>query len=205
MSPGYWWSIGGLSLDIVGASLLAVEAVKLENVRKLVDLLKNRALLPLESPLIVVPGQEKNAAVLEEVNSVDNRRRGFGGREALYIGAHVVAGWALVAAVLWIVYILASRIFHYDLVERNSDFLAQWPVWIVVIAAALIFVITLPIVWLFLGEWVIHGILERAVKGGMQLLVSIDRNTPNGTIGIIGFMFMFAGFVGQIAATIANG
>jgi hypothetical protein len=47
MSGGYWWSISGLISDIVGASLLAVEAIKLENIRKLAEQIRIRVELPL--------------------------------------------------------------------------------------------------------------------------------------------------------------
>lgn len=55
-----------------------------------------------------------------------------------------------------------------------------------------------------LGELVLHQILQRAVNANLKLLEAIDRNTPTGATGIIGFILMFIGFSGQIIGTILS-
>lgn len=70
---------------------------------------------------------------------------------------------------------------------------------VILIGGAILF----AVLWM-LGELVIHGIIQVALKGAMAILEAIERNTPTGTTGILGFILLFLGFLGQFTGTIAS-
>lgn len=193
--PPYLWSVTGLILDIFGAGLLAVEAIKLDNLKRLRKILEQKVSLPLQSPKIYA-GPDNDDSTEAEVNS----RRGFGGRTSLYAALHLVLGWLALLLIGWVF---------------NTLFAFNLYVWITQQVGVLPLVLQLPIyavgglilfgaIAYLLGEIVLHGLIEKSVDTILKTLDSIDRNTPRGTTGIIGFSLLFLGFMGQIVGTILS-
>jgi hypothetical protein len=198
LSNGYWWSIFGLVLDITGASLLAVEAIKLENLRKLAEGIRMRVELPLESPLFMPEDPESE---VWKIPTSELRARGFAGRHRLYTAAHIFAGWVG----LFTVNMLIRAFTGYDVAERLNSWILSRSFWIAALLYLLLgIVVGLWMSWL-VGEGIIHGVAAGSIRGILRLLSFVDKKTPTGTTGIIGFVLMFCGFAGQIMATIVNG
>jgi hypothetical protein len=198
MSGGYWWSICGLTSDIIGASLLAVEAIKLENLRKLAEEIRLRVELPLQSPLFKPSDPESE---VWEIPATELRAMGFGHRDGLYTAAHIVSGWFGLVTIDLLVRATSS----YDIAIGVNSWIVARNLWLALALYLLLAIFFgLAASWL-IGEFIIHRLIGGSARGAIKLLSYIDRNTPNGTTGIIGFVFMFFGFVGQIVATIVNG
>jgi hypothetical protein len=233
MEP-YWWSVIGLLLDIVGAFLLAVEAIKLENLR----VVRDRVLRPLSvsfrSPLITFheadgpgpgPGQgrrsnpssstvlgmfrphprenapadtHRNRRPTELDEDEEDRLRGFGSRLSLFVLFHYFMVVAVLALVELFGHSLGIRPLEWTL--RGIWRLSPWAKWPIFGLGCSLFVVILP---LTLGCWA-HTGLERLTELIIAGLDAIDRETPNGTIGILGFLLLFLGFLGQVAGSIAS-
>ncbi len=191
MKP-YWFSVVGLILDICGGFLLAAEAIKLDNIRKLRDLYLEHVFTGLESPYVIFSDDPERDEKIAQ-----NRRRGFG-RPRFYLLLHYMAGVLLLAAISIIVWSfgispdrLVLAIWHLPVIFRI----------LVIVLGGVIFIFA----GLFmLGELAIHGIMQGSLKGIMAILEAIERNTPTGTTGIIGFVLLFFGFLGQLIGTIAS-
>ncbi len=176
----------GLVFDIVGAFLVSVEAIKIENLRKL----GTRVLDPLHrltlSPIIELADESQNQApkASRRVNlSVPLFL-------SLYFSLHIAAG----AMALYIV----DRAFHHSLSDEIS-LAAKWVLARSVILRILIF--GLVPIWGLIGLWTIgegvHITLTQLTKLPLLVLEWIFRRAPDGTIGIIGFLLLFIGFVLQ--------
>jgi hypothetical protein len=116
------------------------------------------------------------------------------------MGIHYVAG----AVLLIVADIAIARLFGLNLGMWIVQAIWHLPIVlrvITIILGGLIFVVVG--LWL-LGELVVHGIMQNAVKGIMAILEAIDRSTLKGTTGIIGFALIFLGFLGQLIGTIAG-
>lgn len=191
----YWFSVAGLLLDICGGFLLAVEAIKLENIRILRDRYLQGLFTGLESPRFIMPDMDQET--IDEILA-KNPRRGFGNRDKLYIFAHVLAGClplALVQAILWSlnqdpVKWLALAIWHLPII---------WRVSVIVVGAIWVIAGTY-----LAGELVIHQVIANGVRAVMATLEAIARNTPTGTTGIIGFILLFLGFLGQLTGVLTS-
>jgi hypothetical protein len=196
----------GLSLDIIGAFFLAVEAIKIENLRNLRD----SFMRPVHGALLPTPYQRGGATSSEpprtpaqtashggETSVVWLRsrwnRRGWRFRlinEAL----HVLAGAVLLTAAT-----VASHGGLMDLVR----WAASWILHVPLLPRILLFPVTVllgySIVWLA-GE-LVHMALVRVSQAPITLLEFIERNTASGVIGILGFLFLFLGFLLQMFAS----
>ena len=177
MKP-FHWAILGLSLDIVGAFLLSIEAIKLHNLRKL----RKRFLLPIHRATL----SPKIKWVKDEPTTESSWTF-----EVLYTAGHYIAGIAVIGA--------ANFVTGGWVVSRGYDFATwvlekPWYVGVLFALAVLIFGVIFTL-WM-LGE-LVHMSLTWAAKNAVLFFVFIDRKTPTGTIGIIGFALLFVGFVFQ--------
>lgn len=187
MQP-YQWSLAGLVVDIVGAFFLSVEAIKLENLAKIRD----HVLLPLHANLRPVP-----ITVLEDGSwLMATKSKSFGMAMLIWTFWHFLGGALLVGVVLWAIH----GTFHFDLLGwawALRDLLAPWArLPITALSCLFAFVLTTS----FPGE-VAHKGTEQLSLWLLNAFYWIDRRTPDGTIGIIGFCLLSLGFLGQVIGT----
>jgi hypothetical protein len=178
MKP-YHWTMFGLLLDIVGAFLVSVEAIRLDNLRAL----RTKLLEPLHtatlSPKFIYLGDRMVSSV--------SRRFMF-----LYNALHYLVG---VVVLVLLNYVLQGRLLGWAF--SFVQWLLKKP-WYVILVLALI-VLAYGIVgglWM-LGELVHMGITQ-LTRLPIPILSFIDARTPDGTIGIIGFAFLLLGFLLQM-------
>ncbi len=200
------WTMLGLSLDVMGAFLLAVEAIKIENLRNL----RNSFLRSVHGALLPTPyalgGATSSEAPRTPAETASDggetfvvwlrpgwNRRGWRFRlinEAL----HVLAGAVLLTA--------AAVASHGGLLDC-ARWAASWILHLPLLPGILLFLVTVllgyNIVWLA-GE-LVHSALVRVSQALITLLEFIERNTASGVIGILGFLFLFLGFLLQIFAS----
>lgn len=190
------WTLTGLSLDIVGALLVAVEAVKLSNIRALRD----RLFVPLHLAVHPVPisWHDGEPSVL--------KRRDWFGRWVLSPWWSWLVFHALLAAVpfilldlvlRWVGLYLGARAYH-----AYADFFVSHGYWIkalVVLGTAYAALATMALV-----AEPMHQALIRLCALPISILSFIDRRTPDGTVGIIGAGFLVAGFIFQIVGAVAS-
>lgn len=185
----YWWSIAGLIFSIFGGFLLSVEAIKLDNLRKL----REHYLPNLFANIQSRPFYDPNT--LYKIDEL--RRHELGGRHRLFDFLHLAAGVGVLGVAELIcrregidpIQWMALNIWHLPIV---------WRVLVIVISPLYLY----SLVWL-LGEQV-HRAIQRTLAITMRSLEAIERNTPPGTVGIMGFALLFIGFLGQIIGTIAR-
>lgn len=197
MSSGYWWAIGGLSTDIVGGSLLAVEAIKLDNVRKLAHILQTKIREPLTSPIFRPDDDSPPLDIPED----ELEAMGFHHHTSLYVAAHFIGGWLLIGLIELIVFEASG----FDMVGWLNDEILDLPIWATVLVYIVALWVALFVLGYLLGEFVIHTLISGSVGLALKLFTFVDEKTPTGTTGIIGFLFLFAGFLGQIAGVVLNG
>jgi len=93
-----------------------------------------------------------------------------------------------------------DRVFEVHTVEVGLGLVGLLPTW----AKALIYPVGGLYLLIFIavgpGE-LIHKALQRVSLGAVNAMFWIDRRTPDGTIGIIGFGLLFLGFGGQMLGT----
>ena len=184
----YQYTVVGLILDIIGAFLVSVEAIKLENLRRFRD----RFLRPMHSSILPkkvtfvddeTPLYDQQPLPGDEVEFSEGLRRWF--------LSHTLAGVLAVS----LAYLLLG---HHA--QRMVDFLLLWAasrsalslIALVLPAAVIAFLLILGV-----GE-AVHFALIHLSRLPIAVLDVIDRNTPNGTIGIVGFSLLFFGFLLQI-------
>ncbi len=184
----YQYTVAGLMLDIIGAFLVSVEAIRLENLRRLRD----RFLRPLHSSILPkkltivddeTPLYDQQPLPSDEVEFSEGLRRWF--------LSHTLAGVLGVS--------LAYLLFGHH-AQRVVDFLLLWAASctaLSLIALALPAALIAFFLILAVGE-AVHYALIHASRLPIAVLDVIDRNTPNGTIGIVGFAFLFFGFLLQM-------
>lgn len=177
----------GLEFDIVGAFLVAVEAIKLENVRRLRDGFFKRLHRYTLSPRLAFRSADDPPAVVKADDEVPSERY-----VGLFIGLHYVAGLLVLIAVDAVAGGRLSRWLREALTWTMEQ---PWYVAIAVGLLALVFGI-------FLGLWglgeIVHMGLGGALRGAVNLLDFIDVRTPDGTVGIAGFVLLAIGFGLQI-------
>ena len=193
--PPYLWSMLGLSLDICGAFLVAVEAIKLDNFRRLRDQFLPTLTLALESPLLRQPEDTDEAMESDPAYYKRNLRRGFGRHDGLFLAAHYAAG--IIVVLLVNIGLSAVGIDGVQFLRSTLKLLDHIPLivrdFILVVVSALMLIGGL---W-GLGE-VVHESSLRALRIIIRALDIIDRRTPDGSIGILGFVLLFVGFLGQM-------
>lgn len=190
MKPQYW-TILGLCADIVGAFCVSVEAIRLENLKRL----RERVFLPVHRSVLPI----KIVFVDDETPLLDqkplaNDEVEFGRAIALFLLTHTATG-----IVGLLILFRAFRLLDIDLVGP----VVHW--WLMRGLAAKILLLAagipvLSLVLLAIGEGG-HQLAIFLTLAPVTILEAIERRTPNGTIGIIGFLLLLLGFVLQIVGT----
>lgn len=189
MAPQHF-SMIGLILDVVGALLVAVEAIKIENFRAFRDRILKKAHSFTLSPRIVFV--DKNGK--REIVSPDEDRpaESFPG---LFMALHFVAGFVVVIIANGA---LDGLLYAYFLkaVGWFLDLRWYWQVPVLLLTSTYgVFV-----VFWGLGE-VVHVTLSSALNHSMKAIDLIEANTPSGTVGILGFLLLALGFLFQFIGT----
>jgi hypothetical protein len=180
MKP-YQVTMLGLGFDIIGAFLVSVEAIRLDNLR----VLRTKILEPLHtatlSPKLVVTDDALVGTVTRSYM-------------IFYNGLHYLAGILFLVLVNYLLHGLLlfwfSSFVHWLSTKRSY----------VILLLGLICVVY----GIFAGLWMlgelIHMGITQLTRWPIPILEFIDARTPNGTIGIIGFAFLFLGFILQMWA-----
>lgn len=178
----------GLLFDIFGAFLLSVEAIKIENLRKFRD----RFLVPMHRHTI-----SPRITFDEGVEDTNIWSRHLG----IFMGLHWIAGLA--------VFVAANRLTSGWLINELAKLalwffsFSGWMFVFVFILAAYSFVL------LLLGVWMLGEVVHIAVTFSTRCLVLfvewLDRRTPSGGVGLIGFALLFTGFILQMYGTFTLG
>jgi hypothetical protein len=204
MGAGSWWSVVGLCLDIIGAFLVAVEAIKLENLRKLAETVRLRVAIPLQSPMF--PPEDPESDVWQ-IPPTELAAMGFGHRKGLYFATHFVAGFILLASLCWILEAVFPDLLGLHIVVAAGSWIGSLHVAVIIVVCLfgglLLLWLVVAGVWAA-GEFVIHIILAGSAKAITKALLLIDAHTPRGTTGSVGFGILMCGFLGQIVGVFLN-
>lgn len=189
---GYEYSMFGLSFDIVGAFLLAVEAIKLENLRAFRDRgFKRMQEYTLSPRITFAPAGEGLGPVPPSVPA--DRYPGF------FMGLHYFAGLILVAVANEF---LGGQINR--LLLRGGLWALGRP-WYVTIAVTLGFVLFGIILGLWMLGELVHVAITKSVDASIKALDFIDLRTPDGTVGLLGFLALLIGFLLQMYGSYLGG
>ncbi len=179
----------GLVLDIVGAFLVSVEAIRMENIRALRDKVFRKAQRYVLSPRIIVV-DDKGVPVAGSSERVPSDSY-----PGLFMGLHYVAGLLLI---LIVNHALEGLLFEW-LFKLAALLLGQpWYVIVPVAIVSLLFGVVAGL-WM-LGE-LVHELVSRTTWFVIRVLDFVDARTPNGTVGVLGFLFLLAGFGLQLYST----
>jgi hypothetical protein len=206
MKPSYWAMLG-LAFDIVGAFLLAVEAIKVENLQRL----RTRFLLPMHIRILPRPfaidipepvdgrdskappehpmDLERSVVVLKAPSNV--KRRLFSFVDFLL---HLLAGFVVLVVIDG--FLDGSLLSLWRPAKEWIWGLGSWLFFPTLIVALYFFVMIL----LLLGE-IVHMLLIRASKVAIEVITLIERETESGVVGIVGFLLMLVGFLFQMYAS----
>jgi len=188
MQP-YKLSILGLFLDIVGAFLVAVEAIKLENLRTLRDRVLRRAHAYTLSPRITIVNSEGELARPIQPSVPADRY------PMVFIALHYVAGMIVI---LLLDYVSDGKIFN--VLIRSVIWALDQPWYSTAVILLLFFFIGgVGGLWT-LGE-LVHVSLTAGTRISIRVLDAIDARTPDGTVGIVGFLLLLTGFILQMIGT----
>ncbi len=189
MKPQYYTMIG-LGVDLVGALLVAVEAIKIENFRSFRDRLLMKAHSYTLSPRIVFMCENGKRKI---VNPEEERpAESYPG---VFQALHYVAGL--------IVLFMANGLLDGLLVTAYRDAVA-WVFnlnWYFLIPIVLVSIplLVFGVFW-NLGE-VAHIAITGTLVRTMKAIDFIEANTPSGTVGILGFALLAIGFSLQFIGT----
>ncbi len=191
----YHFTMIGLVLDIIGAFFVAVEAIKLENLRVLRERVFRSAYRYTLSPRIRrirVVDEETEATPPEAWEDGEIPSERYAG---LFITLHYVAGF--------FVLVLANQLFDGRLVA----WLSQAGIWLW--EKPLYFSIPLVLFALLfgggIGLWglgeLVHMLITGTIKLPIRVLEFVEARTPDGTVGVLGFLLLVAGFSLQLFGT----
>jgi hypothetical protein len=185
MKP-YHWTMLGLVFDIIGAFLVSVEAIKLENLRSL----RSKVLAPVHA-----------ATLSPRIEFVEDRMVSAASRRFMlfYNGLHYLAGALLLVGVNYV-----SSGWLLNLARSIMNWLSGKP-WYVIVLLSLVFLWFGIVAGLWMLGELIHIAITRLTRLSLTALDFIDARTPNGTIGIIGFALLFLGFLLQMLAAYLSG
>jgi hypothetical protein len=188
MKP-YHWTIFGLLLDIIGAFLVSVEAIKLDNLRAF----RTKILSPIHTVTL-----SPKIKFVEDgmVSSASSRFMLF------YNGLHYLAGFLLLVGVN---YILNGRLLNWSWSIINWLSGKSWYVIALVGLLILIFLVFGIVAGLWMLGELLHMAITQLTRLPLVALDFIDARTPNGTIGIIGFVLLFLGFLLQMWSAYLSG
>lgn len=192
MKP-YHFSMLGLAFDIVGAFLVAVEAIKLENLRALRDRVLRRVHEFTLSPRIVfVDTSGRPIAPIPRLVPADRYA-------ALFMGLHYVAVFLVVIALNELT---DGHVYSLFIDGASWVFGRPWYLAAVLILVFLMYGVVAGL-WM-LGE-LVHMTLTATIRASIRVVDLIDAKTPNGTVGVIGFLLLVAGFLLQMYGAYLGG
>jgi hypothetical protein len=203
MAPQYI-TMAGLVFDIVGGFLVAVEAIKIENLRTMRDRVLKRTNSYILGPRIirstnlVFPGEHT-----EELDK-ENLQKTLHEEPLPVIGClplltlHVLVGLVFLFLLYLLIKTLTNDLIFNVFLSRVAEINA--------IPKALMLPINIISGLLMLGLSGAIGsgffsAFSQLLQGVMKTIDFIEAKTPNGTIGIIGFTFLSLGFLFQFVAT----
>jgi hypothetical protein len=178
-APFLLQDVGASILQIAGTFLLAVEAIKLENLRKLRDVVFGGPLRML-TPSVKVPAGATEADI---ARSIEKKRNQI----FLLLG---LVGFAFLSLLLS----LAVPSISDTWALFRSQFSEPW--WMTVIAA--FFALCLTMFFSLLTGFIMYKLLLLPFQIPFVTLEFIERNTAKGGIGMLGFFLFFVGSVAQI-------
>lgn len=177
--------VSGLALDMAGAFLLGVEAIRLDNIQEL----KVRVLTKLhshaQSPRLYFEGDEEHNRQVAALGS----RLSETWPPGLFMGLHWIAG-AIVLGVLFSEW------------PRLVDLYVGYWVWVVglrlyfsIPLGAWSAGVSLGLMW-SVGE-IVHVFVEKILSGSLWLVDFVLKKTATGTSGVIGIVTLILGFACQ--------
>jgi hypothetical protein len=174
----------GLTFDMVGAFMVSVEAIRLENLR----LLRDRFLKLIERYTI----SPRITFIADKGGFIDSPSVPADGYPGVFMGLHYVAGLAFVVLLNLVLGGRLSRIFIVSVVWAFGR------PWYVAALLCILFTLGGIVAGLWaLGE-LVHMALTKIIEFSMRSVDFIDANTPNGTVGVIGFVLLLVGFALQM-------
>lgn len=183
----------GLVFDLFGAFLLAVEAIKIHNVRALRERFIRPLLRHTRSPRIRVVTDREPAPPDDDAFDESPLWQGKAGG-AIFMGLHYVAG----ALVLWGVDQLVDGKLSKCAVGATI-WSADRPLYVSIPLAFMAFwFLGVAGLWL-LGE-VVHISVTSLLRGLIACVDLIDLHTPDGSVGVLGFFLLATGFALQFLA-----
>jgi hypothetical protein len=183
----------GLVLDIIGAFFVAVEAIKLENLRTLRERVFRNAYRYTLSPRIRFVDNETEPGPVDDVERPSERYAG------LFMGLHYVAG---LVVLLFINHLLDGRLIAW---------LSQAAVWLWTrpLYLGLPFLLLALFLGAVVGLWglgeLVHMLMTGTTKSSIRFLEFVEARTPDGTVGVLGFLLLVAGFGFQFYGTYLGG
>jgi hypothetical protein len=199
MTPQYLTMIG-LGFDIVGGFLVAVEAIKIENLRALRDRVLKRTNSYILGPRILkqdVLTFDSNPIARDDECCIENSQKKEPEDSLPAMGClpllilHVVVGFT----VLLLLNKLLDGMIYTKCLSAVSEL--SW----LLQAGVLLLVI---IIGIPLSGAIGSGIFSAfsvVLRSTMKAVDFIESETPTGTIGIIGFLLLALGFLFQFVAT----
>ncbi len=182
----YQISIVGLIIDVIGAFLLSVEAIKPHNLRYFCDRVLRKVHHETLSPSILIEGEEPPKDFV-----VNWASRHVG----LFTALHYLAGMLLLA----LADLLSAGWLHRLAGSAVGMVLTLEWYWVVFAALAAALFGGVAGLWM-LGELVHIGIVF-LLKRLIAALEFIQERYADGTVGIIGFVLLFIGFALQAVGT----
>lgn len=178
----YYLTMIGLLLDIIGAFFVSVEAIKVKNLKTL----REKILGPMHK-----------ATLSPKLKFVDGLMVTHASHRyvSIFMSLHYLAG-ALV--IVGLNRLLDNKLFEWYIIAVAWTWSKPWYIFIALVAAFVFF-------GGFMGLWLIGELVHMAITKVTKLIVIffvfIEDKTPDGTVGIIGFFFLFIGFVLQLWGT----
>jgi hypothetical protein len=210
MQTGTWWTLIGLVLDLIGAFLLSVEAIKIRNLL----LLRDRLLSPLRTSMlppaadVPVPGEDVRVRELglavsdpavgqQNVNEEPYTLTTW--YNVLYWGWHLGVPLAALG--------LAEYLRHrFGLFTDDWIWVAWWGLHPLARVGAAVAVVVLAGLFILTSIFTLscsaHEAIARTVGAIVGWLSSLEQRVERGVIGVVGFLFMAAGFGGQFVGSL---
>jgi len=182
----YQVSIIGLIIDVIGAFLLSVEAIKPHNLRYFCDQVLRRVHHETLSPSILVEGEEPPEDFV--VNWASRH-------VSLFMALHYLAG----ALILLLADALSGGWLHRLAASAFILVLTLEWYWVILIGLAATLIGGFAGLWM-LGE-LVHVSLVSFLRRLIAAMEFVQQRYADGTVGIIGFVLLFIGFVLQAIGT----
>jgi hypothetical protein len=182
----YQISILGLTVDVICAFLLSVEAIKLHNVKFLCDRVLRQIYHQARSPSIIYEGETVPRDIV--VNWASRHTR-------MFTMLHYVAGTLLLISVDLV---SGGRLRMLAISAVAYVIILSW-YWVILIALFAVPYLLFGVIW-GLGE-IVHIGIVLLLKRMIAVLDFIQVRYADGTVGILGFGLLFIGFILQALGT----